>query len=84
MATKRTTPKAAAAASKKLVSCLNCLHADLHRYGCNPILASCKCKPQTYNKYFPYQVEVACFLRFCEYWRPDPDNKEVEQRNKVA
>lgn len=84
MATKRTSTQTAAATSKKLVCCLNCMHADLHRYGTNPILAACHCKPQHNNERFPYQVEVAWFLRRCDCWKLDPNNKEVEQRNSVA
>lgn len=67
-----------------LVSCINCLHAQLHRYDSNPILASCHCKPQPNNERFPYVVEVAAPLRKCKNWALDPRKKEVEQRTRVA
>ena len=71
-------------ATPKAVCCLNCLHAQLHRYGNNPILAACLCKPQPDNERFPYQVEVASFLRNCSDWKYDPNEKTVELRSKVA
>ena len=71
-------------ATPKVVCCLNCLHADLHRYGTNPILAACHQKPQPDNERFPYQVEVASFLRKCSDWHLDPHEKTVELRSKVA
>ncbi len=73
-----------ATVGNKLVCCLDCLHAMLHRYGTNPILAACQCKPQYNNERFPYQVEVASPVRRCSDWDLDPQNKEVEQRKKVA
>ena len=86
MATKNTKQQTTAQqpATPKMVCCLNCLHADLHRYGNNPILAACHCKPQESNERFPYQVEVASFLRKCSTWKLDPKEKTVEQRSKVA
>jgi hypothetical protein len=85
MATKNTTSTATSTqATPKVVCCLNCLHALLHRYGNNPILAACKCQPQPDNEQFPYAVEVACHLRRCINWKLDPDRKEVERRSKVA
>lgn len=68
----------------KLVHCLNCLHAGLHRYGINPVLAACHAKPQPGNAKFPYQVEIASALRKCSDWQLDPNEKTVEQRIKVA
>lgn len=68
----------------KVVCCLNCLNALLHRYGNNPILAACKCKPQPDNERFPYVVEVACHLRRCSDWKLDLERKTVEIRSKVA
>lgn len=81
MANKTTSSTWAAA---NLVSCMNCLHAKLHRYGNNPILAACYCKPQQGNERFPYGVEVASPLRRCINWKLDPNRKEVERRSKVA
>lgn len=85
MATKNTsTQQTSTQAAPKVVCCLNCLNALLHRYGNNPILAGCKCKPQPDNERFPYAVEVACHLRRCSDWKLDPVKKEVELRSKVA
>ena len=81
MATKRTSTTSTAA---KLVCCLNCQHAILHRYDHNPILAACKRKPQPDNERFPYEVEVACHLRRCKDWLLESERKKVEQRTRVA
>lgn len=78
------TSSTSANSASKLVRCTNCLHAKLHRYGNNPILAACKCKPQPDNERFPYQVEVASVLRHCSDWKQDTQTKEVELRSKVA
>lgn len=80
----KTTSGGEANTKYKLVCCLNCLHANLHRYGNNPTLAACQCKPQPDNERFPYQVEVASHLRKCSDWKMDPQRKTVEQRNRVA
>lgn len=84
MANNKTTSRTTSTTGYKLVCCLNCLHAILHRYDKDPILAACKCKPQPQNERFPYQVEVACHLRQCSDWELDPQRKEVEQRSKAA
>lgn len=84
MANKSTTSINESNAKYKLVCCLNCLRADLHRYGNNPILAACHAQPQPENERFPYQVEVACHLRRCNDWKLDPNRKPVEQRSKTA
>lgn len=68
----------------KFVCCLNCLHAELHRYGNNPILAACQAQPQPDNERFPFAVEVARHLRKCSSWKLDTNKKTVEQRSKVA
>lgn len=68
----------------KLVCCLNCRHALLHRYGNNPVLAACQAKPQHNNDKFPYEVVVAWHLRRCDTWELEPQRKTVEQRSKVA
>ena len=68
----------------KVVRCLNCLHAGLHRYGNNPVLSACHAQPQPENKKFPYQVEIASTPRKCSDWAFDPNEKTVEQRVKVA
>ena len=84
MATKNTSTQTSTQATPKVVCCLNCQHANLHRYGNDPILAACKCKPQPDNERFPYDVQVACHLRRCSDWKLDPVKKEVEKRSKVA
>ena len=67
-----------------LVCCMSCLHAQLHRYDNNPILAACLDQPQPHNERFPFVVEVASLLRKCKSWKLDPNEKEVEQRTRVA
>lgn len=84
MASKQTTSQTTTPASNKLVSCMNCLRAKLHRYGTNPILSACQCKPQPNNERFPFQIEVASVLRKCSDWKLDSTNKEVELRSKGA
>lgn len=73
-----------ATTNQQKVSCKNCIHAKLHRYGNNPILAACECQPQPYDDKFPFAIEVACVMRNCRKWAYDPVEKEVEQRSKVA
>ncbi len=84
MATSSTSSDTSSAAKYKLVCCLNCLHAGLHRYGNNPILAACHTQPQPDNERFPFVVEVARHLRKCRSWELDTNKKTVEQRSKVA
>lgn len=85
MANKKTTSSQQQATPvKHQVCCLNCLHAHLHRYGNNPILAACHKQPQPGNERFPYKVEVAWPLRWCTDWSLDPNKKTVEQLNKAA
>lgn len=67
----------------KIVCCLNCLHAQLHRYGNDPILSACHKQPQPDNERFPYAIEVASHLRKCSDWALDPNKKTVEQRSKA-
>lgn len=62
------------------VTCMDCKHAALHRYGNDPILAACHCKPQPANERFPFEVEIASVLRLCATYRKDNSPKEVEQR----
>lgn len=69
---------------KGLVSCMNCMHSLLHRYGNNPILAACQQQPQPYDVRFPYQVEVASCLRKCELWSLCVGEKVIEQRQRRA
>lgn len=82
MATKTTSTTSTSAARYKLVCCLNCKHAALHRYDNNPVLAACHAQPQPDNERFPYAVEVACHLRKCSDWALDPNKKTIEQRSK--
>ena len=76
--------QAAKPKANKLVCCINCAHALLHRYGNNPILSACKQKPQQDNKRFPFEVQVASFLRLCQSWNLSTSINVVEQRSKVA
>lgn len=64
------------------VACITCLHAHLHRYDSNPILAACHAKPQPGNERFPFVVEVAIFLRLCNDYDHDPREKTVEHRTR--
>lgn len=84
MANNKTTSQATTTTNKKLVCCLNCLHAHLHRYDSNPVLAECHQKPQTFNERFPFRIEVARPMRYCACWTLDPNPKDIEQRSKVA
>ncbi len=68
--------------TRKLVCCLNCLNAILHRYGNNPILSGCKAKPQPGNAKFPYAVEVARPLRHCNDHKLSPVHLTIEQRTR--
>ena len=84
MATKISNKEHKQPSNSKLVCCLNCLHAQLHRYDNNPILAACQSVPQLDNERFPFEVQVASPLRSCKNWALDPNEKEVEQRTRVA
>lgn len=79
-----TTKKTTSTPCNKLVSCMDCEHAILHRYGTNPILAGCKCKPQGNNERFPYVVEVASFQRRCADYKHSLKEKQVEIRIRPA
>lgn len=74
------TPKTAS----KLVNCLDCVLAQLHRYGNNPVLAACEAHPQMDNERFPFEVVMASFLRYCKEHKHTDNVKEIEQRRKVA
>lgn len=69
-------------AQSVLVTCMTCKHAALHRYGNDPILAACHCKPQPGNERFPFEVEVASLQRHCKLHLPTTKEKTVEQREK--
>ena len=64
--------------------CRTCLHAKLHRYDNNPLLAACQCKPQPDNERFPFEIELANTPRKCESYSFDPSEKEIEQRYRSA
>lgn len=68
--------------NKQKVSCMDCKHAILHRYDNNPILAACRCQPQSYDDRFPFVVEVASYLRHCSNWKKSETKKTVEQRTR--
>jgi hypothetical protein len=83
MATTRRTTNIATPCNR-LVTCMDCEHAILHRYGSNPILAACKCQPQHNNERFPFLVEVASFQRRCANYRHSLTEKQVEIRVRPA
>lgn len=70
--------------ASKLVNCLDCALARLHRYGNNPVLAACEAHPQMDNERFPFEVVVASFLRICKEHKHTDEVKEIEQRKKAA
>ena len=67
-----------------IVTCMDCMHGLLHRYGTNPILAACQQKPQPDDAKFPYQVEVASCKRKCAGYEKSNTVKTVEIRIKAA
>lgn len=64
------------------VRCNTCLHAHLHRYDSNPILAACHAKPQPDNERFPFEIEVASILRLCNEYDLDLNEKVVQQHTR--
>ena len=64
----------------QVVCCMDCLWANLHRYGSNPILARCTKKPNDGNEKFPYQVEVAGARRICPNYKHQDGEKFIQQR----
>lgn len=64
----------------KLCSCMRCLHAQLHRYGSNPVLAACEAKPQPGNAKFPYEVMVASTTWVCPSYKEATGDKWIQQR----
>lgn len=69
---------------KAIVTCMDCMHALLHRYGMNPILSACQQKPQPHDAKFPYQVEVASCKRKCAGYEKSNIVKTVQIRIKAA
>lgn len=67
-----------------IVTCMECMHALLHRYGMNPILSACQQKPQPHDAKFPYQVEVASCKRKCAGYEKSNIVKTVQIRVKAA
>ena len=67
---------------KAPATCRTCLHAMLHRYDNNPILAACSQKPQPDNERFSFEVNVASTPRSCSLYKFDAKEKEVEQRTR--
>jgi len=84
MANNKTTSETTKTAGNRLVCCLNCLHAKLHRYDNNPVLSACEAQPQPGDERFPFRVEVASTMRHCACWKLDPNPKDIEQRSKTA
>ena len=73
---------AAAIVAKQLVTCENCLHAILHRYDNDPLLAGCMKKPQPHDSRFPYVVEIARTPKRCISYDYDASPKQIEVRVK--
>ena len=67
-----------------VVCCMDCLHSNLHRYGCNPILAQCTVKPNTGNARFPYQVMVAATKWVCPMYKHTDGEKFIQVRVKPS
>lgn len=66
------------------VTCWTCMHAKLHRWDNNPVLAECHKKPQAFNKRFPFEIEIASVLRLCVSYDETQSENVVEQRYKKA
>lgn len=67
-------------ATLTIVTCMDCKHSCLIRYGSNPIVADCHKKPQPGNDRFPYQREVAGARRTCCMHHHTDEAKQIEQR----
>ena len=76
------TPRISAKTEPKKIPCnaccKNCLHAQLLRYGNNPIIAECHKKPQPGNDKFPYERMVAS-SQVCNEWKQDASDKVIKQ-----
>ena len=68
----------------QVVCCMDCLWANLHQYGTNPILAGCRKQPNPDNERFPFKVMVASARWICPDWKKDPNEKSIEKREKAA
>ena len=64
----------------QLCSCMTCLHAMLHRYGTNPVLAACEAMPQPGNAKFPYEVMVASTVWVCPHYVKSSTDKWIQPR----
>lgn len=68
----------------EVVSCMDCLHSNLHRYGSNPILAQCTMRPNPGNAHFPYRVEVASTKWVCPMHKHTDAQKFIQIRVKPS
>lgn len=67
-----------------IVTCSTCIHARLHRYGSNPLLAACEQKPQPTSTRFPFEVEVALAPRHCAVYKKDAKGKDIEHKERAG
>lgn len=65
---------------KKACCCRQCAHAHLVQYGNNPVIAECTKKPNEGNSRFPYAVDVASSLKYCEMFHQRTTPEEIEHR----
>lgn len=75
---KTTTTTTKKRCTSKPVTCMTCFHAMLHRYGNDPVLAACHCKPQPWDVKFPYEIEVASAQRRCSSYIVSDEEKTVQ------
>lgn len=68
----------------KVVCCMDCLWANLIRYGNDPIIAECHKRPDPDNEKFPYERQVASARWICPIYKHNDKEKSVEKREKVA
>lgn len=68
----------------EVVSCMDCLHSNLHRYGSNPVLAQCTMRPNPGNAHFPYRVEVAAAKQVCPMYKHADAQKFIQVRVKPS
>lgn len=66
---------------KKSCCCRQCAHAHLIQYGNNPVIAECPKKRNEGNQRFPYAVDVASSLKYCEIFKQRTAPEEIEHRS---
>ena len=65
----------------KTVRCRDCRHAQLHRYGENPLLAYCTRKPSRWGKH-PFVVEIANAPMKCQLFEAATSEPTIEIRQR--